>query len=241
MIRQIHEWFDKLKPTIEVLTFITVILNIVVIFRQCKIMEKQTNQTDQLMAYSKKRDSIQDHRDSLDRIDDSVAIHVRDSLYGLSLDNAKQQLNVLSNTFEISERPYLSLKSIKYENYSSGTRPKILATIYNSGKVDAINFENCSSIVVDSAVNTRFPDKSKCPDKGVNIGSGSEITISFTAPFVVENEIEKRLQTGKSIVTVHITGSFYRFGDKKRYPFGECRYYEYSEKGWTNCKTYRSP
>jgi hypothetical protein len=232
--------FTKVAPVLEVLTFLAVALQSAIIVRQCEIMDKQTTQTDALFAYTKKRDSIQDRNDSIAGIRDSIANHFRDSSVSVSLEINRKQIELTSEANRLTNRPFISLKSIGFNRFDPNQKYRIELEVYNSGKVDAYDFESCLEISNDTVAASKYKRIAKCKDEGsFTIGAGLSQKVGTNSEFYLSQNQYDAITTGKNKIIVRIKGSYKRVNSTERYPFEDCRYLEWPD--WRSCKIRWAP
>ncbi len=236
-------WFKDREHWLKILLFLIAIFQLWILWKQFNISADQTNisahqsaQSDSLFAYTKKRDSIHDRNDSIMKVKDSSSNNRKDSLLGISLSNSTRQIALSEKSFEL-ERPVISFVSMKLLDYDPGKPLKIGATFRNTGKVDAVDFSSCWSLITGPKKFVRQAEMPKCdgPDNLFNVGVGESAHTSISGEKIFTQEMAQEFAEQKFLISADIRGSYYRSVDRKKYFYEYCFFYDLKNSSWDAC------
>lgn len=232
------EWLKEAEDAFKFITSVSAVLTILVIVKQCGIMQKQNEISESLAAYTKHQDSIQHKNDSIRDVKDSVNKHINDSLLGIAMENSRKQIELAQRIHELTDRPSIALYTIKLiSRIEPGQKAKIEIRMKNSGKVDAINVRTCSTFAFDSLKieDERMVHKCNFDKQYANIPPGDDVKMNFEPTKVfTENDLED-IGNNKKYMSMMVWSEYNDFEKSKVYKYRACTYFSVKENTWVAC------
>jgi len=234
--------WEKVKPCLDALVAVAVIIQAValiqqtkIIGRQATIMGNQSIQTDSIFAYTKRRDADQDRLNA-------ISEHFRDSLLKVSTEAGIKQADIASKTLKISDisnRPFISISDVRFENFNQGMAVQVAIILENTSDIPAVNLHGCTWIQITHSQLKKFPACKNDTVFSMNLSKGNPALVKLETDGGSNKGLLDDVDANKRRVYVYLSGTYSRFTDKKEYPIQECRYYDRMQDAWATCEPMR--